>query len=176
MKSNRLHFMVLASLAAVSIMADSAHSATVGTDFDEYYNVVDLGPVPGLPMSYGGLTLLPGSPNTLLIGGNANTASGRLYTIDVVRGDDSRIVGFSGDLTPFGDVGAYNDGGVTFGPEGVLFTARWPVNQLGQTKPGSTVEDRVDSLAPFGIGGSSVAAINFVPSGFAGSGELKAVS
>ena len=56
-----------------------------------------------------------------------------------------------------------------------LFTARWPVNELGQTKPGSTDEDKVTNLSSLGIASSS-AALNFVPSGFGGAGTAKLVS
>ena len=45
----------------------------------------------------------------------------------------------------------YNDGGVTYGPGGVLFLARWPLNELGQTKPGSAITDKIIPLTPLGI-------------------------
>jgi len=72
-------------------------------------------------------------------------------------------------------IGEYNDGGVLFGPGGVLFTSRWPVNELGQTKPGSTDEDKIIDLAALGVADSH-AALNFVPGGFAGAGLVKLVS
>jgi hypothetical protein len=74
-----------------------------------------------------------------------------------------------------GAVGEYNDGGVVFGPSGVLFTSRWPINGLGQTQPGSIDEDKIIDLTPLGVA-SSHAAINFVPSGFGGAGQAKLVS
>lgn len=150
-----------------------AQAATIAGPFATDYTLTDLGSVPGLPTRYGGLTFLDN--DTLLIGGAANGASGRLYTIDVTRGADLSIAGFSGSATVFGSVGTYNDGGVTFGPGGVLFTSQWPVNKLGQTKPGSTVEDKVIDLAALGVA-SSHSAIGFVPSGFAGAGQAKLVS
>ena len=67
---------------------------------------------------------------------------------------------------------AYNDGGVTYGPGGVLFLARWPNNELGQTKPGSAITDKIIPLGPFGIE-SSLAALLFVPPGLPGAGRLK---
>jgi hypothetical protein len=166
---------VLAATIAV-LVPFNAWAAAITSEFSSDYTLFDLGPVPGLAEPFGGLTLLPDDPNTLLIGGNANNASGRLNTIGVSRNVDGHITGFSGTATPFGNVGEYNDGGVVFGPTGVLFTARWPVNELGQTKPGSTDEDRIDDLSPLGIGGSSIAAVNFVPEGFAGAGDFKGVS
>jgi hypothetical protein len=170
---------VLLAAASVALLVGlasppSAHALALGTDFAGNYTAIGLGSVPGLPTNYGGLTFLDN--NTILIGGAANTAAGRLYTIGVTREVGThRITGFSGSASPFGSVGAYNDGGVTFGPGGVLFTSRWPVNQLGQTRPGSTVEDRIIDLAPLGVA-SSHAALGFVPAGFAGAGQLKLVS
>jgi hypothetical protein len=37
-------------------------------------------------------------------------------------------------------------------------------------------ENRVDALAPFGVGGRSISALNFVPAGFANEGAMKIVS
>ncbi|MGB5198346.1 MAG: hypothetical protein WBR56_00430 [Sedimenticolaceae bacterium] len=54
---------------------------TFGPDFAADYSVSTLGPVPGLPNSFGGLTVRPDDFNTLLIGGGANTASGRIYEV-----------------------------------------------------------------------------------------------
>lgn len=150
-----------------------SHALAVGTDFASSYTAASLGSVPGLPPLYGGLTFL--DDNTLLIGGNANTDAGRFYTIGVVRGVGGHITGFSGSASVFGGVGEFNDGGVVFGPGGVLFTSRWPVNALGQTKPGSTNEDKIIDLAALGVAGSH-AALNFVPAGFNGAGQLKLVS
>lgn len=162
------------ALAAMLVAtAGGAAAATIDAPFSGSYTLTDLGSVPGLPTQYGGLTFLDN--DTLLIGGAANTAAGRLYTIDVVRGADLSITGFTGSLAPFGSIGTYNDGGVTFGPGGVLFTSQWPVNKLGQTKPGSTVEDKVIDLAALGMANSH-AAIGFVPDGFGGAGQAKFVS
>lgn len=166
---------ILAAPLAWSV-APAAHALTIGTDFVGSYTATDLGSIPGLPSNYGGLTFLAGTTDTLLIGGNANTASGLLYTIGVVRDPgDGSITGFTGTATAFGSVGEFNDGGVTYGPGGVLFTSRWPSNQLGQTKPGSSDEDRIDDLGALGVA-SSHAAINFVPAGFGGAGQAKIVS
>lgn len=130
-----------------------------------------------MPINYGGLAFLPWDPNTLLIGGSANNANGRLYTIGVERDANSQVTGFLGTATQYGDVGAYNDGGVVFGPDDVLFTARWPVHQLGQTKPGSTAEDRIDSMSDIGVPSTiSISAVGFVPAGFDGAGQMKVVT
>jgi hypothetical protein len=135
--------------------------------------VTDLGSVSGLPALYGGPTFA--DANTLLIGGNANDTPGRIYSIGVTRdATTQRITGFSGTATlfrgPSSQIGEFNDGGVVFGPNGVLFTSRWPVNELGQTKPGSTDEDKIIDMAALGIA-ESHAALNFVPTGFGASGD-----
>ncbi len=169
---NRILAAALLCLGSVT-----AQAQTLGAAFASNYSVLSLGSVPGLPTNYGGLTFL--DSDTLLIGGAANGATGSLYTIDVARGAGGAITGFVGTAQrfggPTGSVGEYNDGGVVFGPNGVLFTARWPINGLGQTKPGSIDEDKIIDLAPLGVA-SSLSAINFVPAGFGGAGLIKLVS
>ena len=98
------------------------------------YSFIDLGSVPGVPTPYGGLTIKPDDPNRLLIGGSANSVTGALYEIGVTRDGRGHITGFMGTATLFAEA-AHNDGGVVYGPGGVLFLARWPVNELGQTTP-----------------------------------------
>lgn len=164
------------AVSAIALLSQTAQAVpTVSAAYSADYSLTDLGPVPSLPLPYGGLTFKAGDPNTILIGGTANTAVGQLYSIGVVRGADNHITGFSGTATPFGTVGTYNDGGVVYGPNGVLFTSQWPVNKLGQTKPGSTVEDKVIDLAALGVAASH-AALNFVPGGFGGALQMKLVS
>ena len=166
---------VLLSLACAFSVGTQAQ--TLDPAFSASYTVADLCSVPGLPSNYGGLTFL--DADTLLIGGQANTAAGSLYTIDVTRDASNHVTGFTGSVVRFGGasgaVGEYNDGGVVFGPSGVLFTSRWPINGLGQTQPGSIDEDKIIDLTPLGVA-SSHAAINFVPSGFGGAGQAKLVS
>jgi PEP-CTERM motif len=169
----------LLALAAVASLGafGAAKAQVLGVPFDSDYSVTTLGSVLDLPTSYGGLTFINAS--TLLIGGAANTNLGSLYTIGVVRDASNHVTGFSGTAARFGgtagSVGEYNDGGVTFGPGGVLFTSRWPINGLGQTRPGSIDEDRVIDLGPLGVA-SSHSAINFVPAGFGGAGQAKLVA
>jgi hypothetical protein len=143
--------------------------------FDTTYTIVNMGAVPGVPPPYGGLTLRSDDPNTLLIGGSANSQSGTLYAVRVIRDAQNHIVGFSGTAMPFA-AAEYNDGGVTYGPNDALFLARWPVNELGQIKAGSTVTDKVISLAAIGVGGGGPGGLTFVPPGFGGAGQLKIVT
>ncbi|MCB1942105.1 MAG: PEP-CTERM sorting domain-containing protein [Candidatus Accumulibacter sp.] len=165
-------------LSAAALFAGvhgNAQALTLGVDFAASYTAASLGSIAGLPTPYGGLTLKAGAPNTLLIGGAANTDPGLIYELGVTRDAGNHITGFSSAPTPLGTVGTYNDGGVTYGPAGVLFTSQWPVNKLGQTKPGSTAEDKVIDLAALGVADSH-SAVNFVPAGFAGAGRMKLVS
>jgi hypothetical protein len=153
-----------------------ANAVTLGPDFLADYTTFDLGGVAGLPTNYGGMVFKAGDPHTLLIGGSANTAAGRYFEVAVTRDASNHITGF-GAPTVFGNIGDYNDGGIAYGPGGVLFTAQWSVNNLGQTKPGSTDEDKVIDLGPFGITtDSSISGLNFVPAGFSGAGSFKVVS
>jgi len=138
------------------------------------YSLADLGPPPGVPARLGGLTLKAGTTDRLLIGGEADGIDGALYEVRLVRGASGHITGFAGTAKRFADA-AYNDGGVAYGPGNVLFLARWPVNQLGQTKPGSSVTDKLIDVAPLGIA-SSVVSLGFVPSGLPGAGRLKLAS
>jgi hypothetical protein len=118
--------------------------------------------------------LKAGDSSTLLIGGGANSADGKLYSIGVTRGVGNHITGFTGSAAVFAEA-AYNDGGVQYGPGGVLFVTRWPDNQLGQIKPGSVITDKIVDLAPLGVT-ESPGGLAFVPSGFPGAGQLKIAS
>ena len=158
---------------ALALACAPAHAQTLQLEppFAGSYSIADLGAPPGVPTRLGGLTLKAGTTDRLLIGGEANDATGALYEIGVVRDGAGHIVGFSGPATRVADA-AYNDGGVTYGPGGVLFLARWPVNELGLTRPGSALTDKIISLEPFGIA-SSLASLLFVPPGQPGAGSLK---
>jgi hypothetical protein len=169
----RPSLVVAASLAAFPF-ASVTIGQVVAPPFDGAYTATDLGSVPGLPANYGGLTIKPTDFDTLLIGGAANTAAGVIYEIGLVRDKDGRITGFTGTAMP-AVTAPFNDGGVVFGPSGVLFLARWPENGLGQAKPGSSTTDKVIDMVPFGVA-SSLAALNFVPAGFAQSGHMKLVT
>lgn len=162
---------------AALALAPTAGAQVMAPEFAADYSITDLGIVAGLPGSNGGLTFL--DENTLLIGGAANTASGSLYTIGVQRDANQHITGFIGTAERFGGangtVGEFNDGGVVIGPGGVIFTARYPSNALGQTKPGSIDEDKIIDLAALGMAPSS-SSVNFVPTGFGGAGLIKLAS
>jgi hypothetical protein len=173
-RRNGIRFSVLCALALTLLPAASAHAQQLVAPFAGSYTAHDIGTPPGVADRLGGLTFKAGTTDRLLVGGAANDAPGALYEIGVVRDGAGHIVGFSGAATRFADA-AYNDGGVTYGPGGVLFLARWPQNELGQTKPGSAITDKIIPLTPLGIE-SSLASLLFVPPGQPGAGSLKMAS
>jgi Secretion system C-terminal sorting domain len=165
---------VIFSIVASLIITIPLAAQVIEPPYDSAYTFTDLGSVPGVPTRYGGLTFFSGDSNVLLIGGNANTDLGLLYSIRVVRNDSNHIIGFVDSAAFFCDA-AYNDGGVVYGPGGVLFLSRWPANELGQTKPGSSITDKIINLDSLGEAYSN-SAVNFVPNGFPGAGQMKLVS
>ena len=64
---------------------------------------------------------------------------------------------------------------MTYGPGNVLFLARYPNNEIGQTVLGSTITNKIIPLAPLGITGSP-GSLLFVPPGQPGAGSLKIAS
>src|SRR5438876_561984 len=93
----------------------SAPAQTIDPFYAGSYTFSDLGSISGVPPSYGGLTLKFDDPNTLLIGGNANEASGALYSVGVTRDVNNHVTGFSGGASFFANA-AFNDGGVDYAP------------------------------------------------------------
>ena len=156
--------------------ADCADAGIIITpEFAPFYECYDLGNLPNVPNNWGGLTVEIDDPYVLLIGGAANTANGQLYAVEITRDVGCHVTGWAGTpIMPFAEA-AYNDGGVAYGPDDVLFLARWPNNQLGQQKLGSVATDKIIDLAPFAVV-SSPGGLNFVPPGFGGEGLLKFVS
>lgn len=155
-----------------SFVSLPCNGQTLGPDFVNNYSVIDLGLPAGVPASLGGVAFLDN--NTLLIGGNANQASGAIYSIGLTRDPISNFInGFSGPATFFASAPNI-DGGLAFGPGGVLFYTGFPINVIGQIMPGSTAPDKIISLS--GNVASSVGALQFVPAGFAGAGQMKVAS
>src|SRR5215470_2327715 len=156
-----------------------ADPAQIVFPFADDYSCTSLGAVPGLPNPYGGLTFKYDDPNTLLIGGAANSSAGRIYQVGVIRDANMHITGFSGTARVYpiaqAAIGQFNDGGVAFGPQNVLFVTRYPVNQVEQSKVGSSAPDKVVDLSPLGVG-ASTGSIGFVPAGFPGAGSMKIAS
>lgn len=171
---------VIAALAASVLSASSANAApqVLGPDFAQEYAIVDLGPVPGVPTSYGGLLVAPGDTGVLLIGGQAASADAAIYAAVLTRAPDGVIIGFSGVASYFlaapGVTGGI-DGGLDVGPGDVLFYTTYGDNQIGQIGPGSTGPDRLVDLTSLGVA-TSTGALRFVPTDFPGAGRLKIAS
>ena len=153
------------------IIIPPVFAQTIQPPYDSNYVFLDLGSVPGVPPSYGGLTLDINDLNKLLIGGSANTAGGLIYSIDVVRDGNDHIIGFSGIAVPV-IAGGFNNGGLAYGPGDVLFYSRYIINELGQVEPGSAVTNKIIPLTPLGVA-VSTGGLNFVPPGFPSAGNLK---
>ena len=167
--------MKIAALACLAALCGSVTSQTIHPDYAGSYTLTNLGNVPGVPFNYGGLTLKRGTTDRLLIGGNANQITGGLYEIEVTRDAQGHINGFVGTATRIADL-EYNDGGLTYhAASGILFQSRWPVNMLGQYRPGSTRADRIIDLGPLGVAASH-ASLQFVPAHFPTAGRLKLCS
>lgn len=168
-------FYIAAGCAITMLLAAQlAHAQQITPEFQSNYTLNDLGSVPGVPTRYGGLTFKHDDPNTLLIGGIANNVSAAVYAIKVVRGCDNVIIGFEGEATLYASAPRI-DGGLTFGPDNVLFFTTYSNNTIGQIKPGSTERDKSILLGPLGVSGST-GTLAFVPEGFPGAGRLKIVS
>jgi hypothetical protein len=140
------------------------------------YSLTNLGAAGTTPGPYGGLTLKDGDVNTLLLGGNANNANGAIFQNSLTRDGSGHITGFTGPTTQL-STAPNIDGGLEYGPGGVLFYTAYPTNGLGEIKPGSAAPDKTVNLGtttqPVP---SSTGALAFIPSGFAGAGQMAIVS
>ena len=166
---------ILALVAWLAVLGASPASGQVlAPPFAGSYVLNDLGAPQGVPINVGGLTLKAGTTDRLLIGGAAAGPDGALYEIGVTRDPDGHIIGFSGAATRFAEA-ANVDGGVTYGPGGVLFFTRYDLNHLGQIRAGSDGTDKNINLGDHGVA-PSVGALMFVPAGHPGGGSLKLAS
>jgi hypothetical protein len=133
------------------------------------YTLTDLGSIDQLPAQNGGLTIRPEQPNTLYIGGSANTSGGGLYTVGLIRDPETkRITGFDGSAVLYA-AAPNNDGGILFDQNGTLLFTRYSMNELGQILPDNTYIST--PLTGYGVA-SSVGALAFVPAGYPGAGGM----
>lgn len=161
-----------------------ASDVTIDPAFAKDYAAYDLGQVPGMPkFKYGGLTLDVADANTLLIGGNANDAGGAIFAVKVVRSACGHITGFSGSATKRASA-RFIDGGLAFGPGGVLVYAAWPSDSdvrqstsgyLGLIPPGASTPAKEIPGSTYNAP-EALAAVGFVPPGFPGAGKMKLVT
>jgi hypothetical protein len=157
------------TLPAVLVFAAAASAQAVAPPFNSTWHIVNLGPVSGVS-SYGGTAIAAANPNTLLVSPWPSTA---ILAVPLVRNGSGQIIG-TGTATPVITVGG-TDGGLAFGPGGVLFNTWFGANNLNQTKPGSVATDRVDGLFALGLN-ATVGTCTFVPAGMPGAGRLKVCS
>jgi len=150
----------------------AANAQTVDPFYAGSYSLMNLGSITGLPTNYGGLIFK--DPDTIWIGGAANNPAGRFYAVTVTRGAGNHVVSFGAPAVL--GFGTSNDGGITFGPGGVLFYTEYPGNNMGEVLPPGYASDyKTVGLTALGIA-SSVGAANFVPAENNGAGQFKAVS
>jgi hypothetical protein len=103
----------------------------------------------------------------MLLAGAATSSVGVIDQVALTRDSNGHITGFSGPATPFAAAPSI-DGGLAFGPGGVLFYTTWPGNKIGEIKPGSgSANKMVNAPVP-----SSTGTLGFVPAGFQGEGNL----
>ena len=165
-----------------SAFAGEAPLPVVQAPFDSDYQVQDLGAVPGVPVGYAGIAFLAGDPNTLLVGGHQGRSDAAVYSVSVTRDGSGHITGFGGPADGFAQYYAdapYIDGGLVYGPGGVLFYTRNHIgaSEIGEIKPGSNTTDHVADLAGAGMA-MSPGGLNFVPDDFptGAAGSMKATS
>ena len=155
------------------------HAAvTIDPHYAATYRTFELGSAAGVPDNYGGLTFKLGDPNTMLVGGMANGPGAKVYSVAVLRDASGHITGFQGTATVFANANGVTggiDGGLAYGPGGVLFYTSFADNRIGQIEPASTGPDKLVNLTPLGVTGS-VGGLAFVPAGMPGAGRLKLVS
>lgn len=148
------------------LFATAAAAQAVVAPFDTTWQVVNLGPVPGLN-NYGGTAFRPNDPNVLLVSPWPSTT---IQALPLVRDQQGHITGAGAAVATI-TVGG-TDGGLAFGPGDVLFSTWFGPNRLNQIRPGSLATDRVDDLGPLGVPGT-VGACTFVPAGLPGAGRFK---
>ncbi|MCA9691298.1 MAG: hypothetical protein KC636_16965 [Myxococcales bacterium] len=134
-------------------------------EFAEFYTTYDLGPVPGVPMGalLGGCTIHYADDNKLLIAGESETSTGKIYEIGVVRGECGNIIDWDGLATPLVDA-PYVDANLAYGPKTVLFYTHWPVNQVSQLLPEAMAPVSNISMMTIGVNeDQGVSGLGFVP-------------
>ena len=160
------------SFSAASLTA-LANSQAVAPAYSSVYTINILGSVAGVPIDYGGLVFSASNSNIIYLGGDANAAAGRFYSVPVVRGAGGHVVSL-GAGTALG-FGTHNDGGIAFAPNGAILYAEYNTANVGEVVAGGNSDNRTVSLTALGVAGSP-GALNFVPPGFAGAGQLKVAS
>ncbi|GDY00103.1 hypothetical protein LBMAG48_25060 [Phycisphaerae bacterium] len=162
------------TLAALAMSTTAGLAQVVAPQYVNNYAIFNLGPVPGVPGSYGGVAMSNTDPDLMLIGGNANASTGGVYSIRVRRNQCGNITGFIG-TAQLVSTAPQIDGGLFVTTDNVILTTRYNDNGINMIKPGSTAPDKVVSLTPLGVA-SSTGSLTIVPQGLPGAGRLKIAS
>jgi hypothetical protein len=160
----------LTTVVSLSLISGGVKAQTIDPFFAGSYSLVNLGSADGVPTNYGGVTVDPNNTNFLLLGGAANGGDGAIYRVPVTRNGSGNITGFAGAATLF-STSPEIDGGLMYGPDGVLFYTGYAENLLGMIRPGSVTPDKIVELSPLGVA-ISVGSLVFRP----GTNQLKVVS
>jgi hypothetical protein len=150
----------------------------LGPDFAASYAVYALGAPPGVPSPLGGLVVSHDDPNTLLMAGESEQATGTIYAIKVQRDGCNHILGFVGSATRVASA-PYLDANLVYGPAALLVYTEWPQFTLSQLAAGATTPSRRTDLKPLGIaqgGDMGPGGIGFVPPGMSAAGQLRIVT
>lgn len=170
---NPLDLSRLAQILTAAMLTAGLHAQTVAPGYSSAYTLTALGSVTGVPTNYGGLVFSSANSNILFLGGNANSSSGRFYSVPVVRGAGGHVTSL-GTGTALG-FGTHNDGGIAYAPNGAILYAEYNTDAIGEVAAGGNTDQRTVSLVGLGVGGSP-GPLNFVPPGFNGAGQLKVAS
>jgi hypothetical protein len=147
-------------------------TSSVGPDYAANYKMFDLGAIPGIAGSFGGLVISASNPNTLFV--STNEQDPGLYQITVERGPCGHIIGFVGTASLIASIPNLGQS-LVYGPKSVLFfpTIHGEVGQLvpnaAQPAPQAVVEG-LDALTP---SDAALASLAFVPPGTNAAGALR---
>jgi hypothetical protein len=169
---------LLLILSTLGTVGQTLSPAFVGS-----YSVRDLGAAGDVPGGYGALLFKAGDSNTLFVAGNSDDPTAKIYQIRVTRDSQNHITGFAATSSRFADapgippqqpldVEGGIDGGLDYGPGGVLFYTTYYDGSISQIKPGATSPGKQTRMSALGIDGAG-GALLFVPAGFSGAGRLK---
>jgi hypothetical protein len=165
----------MVALAAAALLwgGSASRAQEILPPFNHAYALRSLGAFPDVPISYAALVFSREDPDVLLVGGTANAGTSALYAIRVHRSASRHIDGLSPAVlwasTP------YLDGGASFHPDGTLFVSRYPINEIGELRPGSVAIDKSVSLGDAGVP-VSISGLAFVPWGYPGERTLKVLT
>ena len=148
-----------------------AGAQTLSAPFSANYSIGFNGFISNVPTPDGGFLFKQNDPNTLLIMGSSANNGGKLYSAPVTRGSGGHITGFGAAV--FVSTAINNDGGLVYAPNGTLLFTRYPNNDIGEIKPGSSSPDKIVALPGVTPNGGT---LQYVPAGFSNAGQLKIVS